>query len=89
MIDQHEPWGNPPAAGQTDHQTIAERVGNAGPHQPDNGADGDRRACSEGAPDASASVAGQHGEADGDLRQTNDALEGDIPGWGIGGQDTG
>jgi hypothetical protein len=43
---------------------------------------------SEGAPDAAALVTGQHGQADGDLGQTDDALEGDIPGWDIGGQDT-
>src|SRR4029453_7887934 len=42
---------------------------------------------SEGAPDAAALVTGQHGKADGDLGQTDDALEGDIPGWDIGGQD--
>jgi hypothetical protein len=46
-------------------------------------------AASEGAPDASASVARQHGQADGDLGQTDHALEDDIPGRDIGGQDTG
>jgi 2-haloacid dehalogenase len=59
------------------------------PHQPDNDAGGGRQASSEGAPDARAPVTGQHGQADGDLNQTDDALEDDVPGRDIGGQDAG
>src|SRR5215211_9263302 len=59
------------------------------PHQPDNDAGGGRQASSEGAPDARPPVTGQHGQADGDLNQTDDALEDDVPGRDIGGQDAG
>src|SRR5829696_9850572 len=44
---------------------------------------------SEGPPDAGPSVASQHGQADGELGQTDEALECDIPGWGVDGKDTG
>jgi hypothetical protein len=51
--------------------------------------DGMVAGSSERAPDAGAPVPGQHGQADGELGQTDNALEGDIPSWDIGGQDTG
>ena len=69
-------------------------TGAAIPHRPDNWASvtaalrvpcgdhaGMRSAPSERPPDAGPSVAGQHDQPDAELGQTDEALEGDIPGW--------